>query len=232
MIHLRQRSICVLLAAAMAAGGCQVIPWVTAAMAPPEKIEAKYGLPENTTLLVLVRDTALQDDGETVAIRQQLTAQLSDQLRQHDVVQHIVSYDQLLTLMISDPDFDTYSADEVGRKLGANQVLLVKLTEFGLKDSELDPFWHGRLKTNIQVLDTSGQVLWPDDRPFGYPTEPAEHKTESEISPAYGEKMTEYLAMMMADHIAKLFYDHEIDAALSAQKKREAQLAANGLSME
>ena len=216
----------------MAAGGCQALPWLIMVTAPPEKIEAKYDLPENTTLLVLVRDTALQDDGETVAIRQQLTARLSNQLRQHEVVQHIVSYDELLTLMISDPDFDTYSADEVGRKLGANQVLLVKLTAFGLKDSELDPFWHGRLKTNVQLLDTSGQVLWPDDRLFGYPTEPAEHKTTSEVSPAYCAKVTEYLAVMMADHIAKLFYDHEIDAALSAQKKREAKLAASGLSME
>ena len=232
MIHLRHWPVYVLLAAAMAAGGCQIIPWVTAAIAPPEKIEAEYDLPEDATLLVLVHDPGLQDDGRTVAIRHQLTARLNDQLREHGIVKRVVPYEDLLTLIIAEPAFDTYSAGEVGRKLGANQVLLVKLTEFGLKDSELDPFWHGRLKTNVQVLDTSGQVLWPDDRPFGYPTEPAEHKTISEISPAYGEKVTEYLAVMMADHIAKLFYDHEIDAALSARKKREAKLAASGLSME
>ena len=217
------------------AGGCQVIPWALDAFAPPEKIDAKHHLPDEKKLLVLVVDSPQQRQSRehTGPVRQHLTQHLNNQLIANEVVDEVVAYDDVLDLMIADPQgFEELSDNEIGEKLGAGRVLRVEVTTFSLKDSEINPLWHGQLHTLVRVLDDDGRTIWPDDRPKGFPVQPVELKSTNEATPAYSEKLTQLLAVAMADHVAKLFYDHEIDPHVMARREREEYQRVRGMNID
>ncbi len=224
-----------LAALVLAAGGCQVIPWALDAFAPPEEIDAKHHLPEEKKLLVLVVDSPQQRQSHvhTGPVRQHLTQQINHQLIAHEVVDEVVAYDDVLDLMIADPQgFEELSDDQIGEKLGANRVLRVEVTRFSLKDSEINPLWHGQLQALVRVLDDDGRTVWPEDRPKGFPVEPVELKSTNEATPAYSEKLTQVLAVAMADHVAKLFYDHEIEPRELARRERKEYQRIRGMNID
>ena len=60
------------------------------------------------------------------------------------------------------------------------------------------------------MVDVDKGRLWPKDRPSGYPVEPVKTPTQDNLSTTYGSELASQLATMMADKIAKLFYEHEV----------------------
>jgi hypothetical protein len=191
---------------------------------PPEKIEAKHYLPPDSKLLVLVHDLPLREDVDTAVVRRNLTNYICAQLDRHDVVANTVPYDDLLDLMIADPQFNEYTPGQVADKLEADTVLYIRITQFALKESKINPLWQGQLETKVKVIDLNDDTLWPDDRPTGYPVKPSQIRTTNEASPAYATKLTNLLCAAMADDVAKLFYDHEVDAGTIQREKRREEL--------
>lgn len=201
--------------------GCQpVIGWVVNTFAPPKKIDAVYKPPAGKTFLVFVDDIVNPVSYEPV--KTELAERLNRILEDHDVAAHTVSYDDVLALMASTPDFNRLAVSEVGRKLGADIVLYVKIDKFSLKDSDVSPLWQGKLATTIRLVDVEMGRLWPDDRPEGYPVRPVELPPQTHPSPNYGQVLAKALAARMADRIGKLFYDHKIPAA-EARDQQQAR---------
>ena len=226
------RSIAWLLVPAMLClQGCAAIGWMVNAFAPPKKVDAIFKLPEGKKVLVFVDDLLRPVDYEPV--KAELTEGINRQLEAHDLAKETIAYEDLLTLMAATPEFNELAVSEIGERLGADIVLYVEIDEFALKDDEVSPLWHGRLAAGVRVVDAKdatpgsdddamGARLWPDDRAGGYPVRPVEIPAHAASSDGHGAQLSQTLAAVMADRVAKLFYKHEITAREAAELEKEA----------
>lgn len=205
------RPVCLGLTAAALAGavaGCSAagLAWLTAALAPPKKVPAQYKPPQDKTLLVFVCDKDNPVDYEP--IKGELTDRLNEQLAANRVAARTIPYQRLAELASATPEFNALSVSDVGRKLGADLVLYVRIDGFALKDSAASELWRGQLQVSVRIVEVGKGRLWPLDRPGGHPIPAVETSTATESSPLYASELARTLATRMADRVAKLFYDH------------------------
>jgi hypothetical protein len=214
--------------------GCQGIPYLMAALAPPEEVEAKYDLDPSGRLLLLVVDSPQCDPAETVAVHRHLTRQLTVMLLANEATGSVVSYDELLDLRIANPrKFEEWTPAEIAKELEADQIVQVRITKFGVKDDAIDEImWHGQMEASVEVIDLNGKTVWPDDRLHGFPAEPVEIRRDNEATPAYTAKLTKLLSVAMADNVSKYFYDHEVGAYEHNRDARLEDMRGQGLFIE
>ena len=191
------------------AGGCQgMLAWTVAQFAPPKKVPAEYRWPKHDRVLVLVEDPWGQLEYEP--IKGELTTRLNEQLVDNGVARAVVDYHRLIELKNRTPGFDGLAQSLAGQAAGADLVLYVRIDEFHLHNEPTSPIWQGKFKTSICVTDTTEGLLWPKDRPRGYPVGPIETPITAESDLRYGVKLARRLADEMADRIAKCFYEYEV----------------------
>jgi hypothetical protein len=193
------------------AAGCstQMLAYLMATFAPPEKIKAVYEPPKGKKYLVFVDDRPAPVSWEP--IKQELATRIGQKLQEKKFASSLVAYERIQDLT-SGRDFDKMSIAEAGQKLGADVVLYVQIDYFALREAPESPLWQGRLATSVWMVDArSPQRLWPKDVPIGtgYQVPPVDTKPAEHPSPSYGELVAKDLAEQMADRIVKLFYDHE-----------------------
>jgi hypothetical protein len=200
-----------LLAGCLSLCGClSLFGWTVAAFAPPQTVKAKYKLPKGKKVLVLVDD--IRDLERFQVVRQPLTRSLNRELTKARVAAETVPFDRVLDLACRQPHFHQMEVKEVGRRLGADIVLYVRVDGFSLRDHEVVTLWHGRLGVTVLVIDVAKGLLWPQDRPGGLALPDIELKEVDNPSEQYGQTVTEDLCRAAADRIAKLFYDHRAPA--------------------
>ena len=206
----------------LAVPGCAWIAWTAHLLAPNEKIEPVCTIPPDVKILVLVDDLKLTETVDCAAIKRDLTDSLNEELLAHEVVADVVNYDELLDFIADEPVYRQMPFGEVGRKLGADLVLYVRLDHFSLRDSEASLLWQGNLDVVVSLKDTDDHMLWPMDKPGGHPIDPpVSVSCDREESQSYGVKLTEELAAQMADRIARLFYEHEVPPGTKARRERQ-----------
>ncbi|MFP4106506.1 MAG: hypothetical protein ACLFVU_10505 [Phycisphaerae bacterium] len=187
--------------------GCAtLLGYTVARLAPPPKVPAAYDPPKDKQLLVMVDDPYQRATSEL--LKRQLSEEISRRLVSEDVVASTVPYDRLMDVMLSHPEFQQLSVSEIGRKCGADMVLVVEITDFSVRDRRYTPLWKGTLETEVRLVDVEEGRLWPVDTLRGHRVEPIETPETQEDSPSYGSKLTKELAAQMADRISKLFYEH------------------------
>lgn len=202
-----RRFACVLLLLITAlTGGCHVVNWLIAALAPPEPVPAVYEPPRNKVVLVFVDDLLHNLDYEPV--KSDLTEKLNKLLLKNKIAGEVISYEELQQLIFSTPGFNRLAVSEVGQRLGAEIVLYVQIDGFALKDDEASPLWNGRFKTTVRMVDVKTGRLWPLDRQEGYPVPELELPAKTDSSPNYGATLANQLARKMAERIGQLFYEH------------------------
>jgi hypothetical protein len=186
--------------------GCAGVAWLAAVTTPPNSIPPLYQLPKESTVLVLVDDP--QQLAARTPAKPELIRELNRQLVEHEVAKKTVPLKLIMQTAAVTPDFNHLRAVDVGRKLEADFVIHVDITEFRLKDDPIGSIWEGRLAANVKVYDSEEGRVWPTDRPDGYPVQPAIHPTTEDFSSDYGNRLAVKLAREMAGNIAKLFYEH------------------------
>ncbi|MGB2821364.1 MAG: hypothetical protein WBF17_10310 [Phycisphaerae bacterium] len=186
---------------------CAVFAWLAAKFSPPDKVEAQFELPSGKTVLVFVDDILRPVSHEPVKI--ELTNRLNEYLVANKVAARTVSYDRLADLVAGTPNFNLLAVSEVGQKLAADVVLYVQIDEFALKDEAAEQLWHGRLRATVRMVDVAKGRLWPKNRPAGYSLPAVETPTVAQSSDTGADEIARTLAAMMADQVAKLFYEHE-----------------------
>ena len=209
--HQTKRFVLTILLAAIAISQvrCAVVAWTVAQFKEQEKIRALYHPPRDKRFLVLVESrTPLNYP----VIKTDLTQRINRLLVEHDLAASTVPHEMLANLAAAREDFNERAINQIGEALGADVVLYVEIDEFALKESSVSPLWRGRLSTNVWMVECpSGERLWPDMPPrMGLPVDAVQTETVEESSKYYGRKVSEQLADMMADRIAKLFYDHKV----------------------
>lgn len=210
-------------------GGCArpIIAWIVANFTPPKKVEAKFELPDDKRVLVLVENRTA--DGSFETVMRDLTKALNRELIKHDLADKTIAYEELMALRFSTPDYGRLAVTRIGQKLNAELVLYVHIDQFSLKDNAEDVLWQGRLEASVRVVQvTEGLTaeearLWPKDRRAGYPVEPLKRPPVANSSRNYSARLVQHMAVEMADRIAKLFYDYRLDESQSTEQAWEAE---------
>ena len=202
-------------------GGCAGVAWMATQLAPPPKVQAKYEPPTDKRYLVLV-DDVLNSQANHETVKCSLSQQLSQRLVEHEIASSTIPYRQVVHLSTITPGYDELTIPQIGQKLGADLVLYVHIDQFELRDSPVDTLWHGQFTTSVKVVDVQAGRLWPQDLPEGHRVGPVEVPTHDSTQPAHDLAITQSLIDQMADRVAKLFYEHRVDAdQLQRQQQQE-----------
>lgn len=207
--------------------GCGApIGWLVNAFAPPQKVEPEYVLPQGQCVLVFVDDMINPVNYEP--IKSDLTAVINGNLLQYAGVAETISYEEILTLMSADSNFNQMSISEIGDRLGADLVVYVQIKKFSLKDDDSTLLWKGQLEATVRVVKVGEGRLWPEDRPGGHPIRPVETPSTANSAPLYGEQLTRLLAIKAGKQISQLFYEHEITAKEAADLEKDRKPNSGG----
>jgi hypothetical protein len=186
--------------------GCGAAGWF-ASLLPPDKIEAKFEFPEDKTVAVLVDDP--NHLVKFSPVKYELAKKLNKQLVEHKICDDVIPPSDIMKLSAVTPGFNRLSNAEIGKKLGADIVINIRIKLFRLKDAQYSQIWQGKLQTTVRVVDVEAGRLWPGDSLGGYQTKVVETpRVEGQASPQFEVKLAKTMATEMADVIAKYFYEH------------------------
>jgi hypothetical protein len=107
---------------------------------------------------------------------------------------------------------------DLGRAVGAKQVIYVELLESSVEADSTESAARGRVSADVRVVDVdTGLTLWPLDSAQGYPL-----SADVPYNRADPDRVTAMHAQMLAqlsDALAKLFYDWQPDSDKQASSE-------------
>ncbi len=138
-------------------GGCALFGLIAYTLTPPT-VDARYE-PPKTPMLVLVENR--QNPGMFVAEADELTSYIIDDLAAYKVGP-IVDRQKLEALRDSRNDISKLTISQVGREVGAKQVLYVDLRRINIGRTIEGVPTHGRIDAMVHVVDVdSGRTTFP-----------------------------------------------------------------------
>jgi hypothetical protein len=208
----RLRLIVLLLVVAACAVGCNIVAPATYLIAGPPKIPAEYILEDRPTLVFVDdRGNAMASNAnilraavaETTSQELMERAGLSTTISPRDAIAYAASRDRHQNLI---------AMDELGRAVGADQIIYVQMMTFRDTDDGVSP--RPIAACQVRVLDVVNRVrLFPAEeeqqaaRPVSVklpPVDPSAFRTQSNRL-----KIHRALAEELGEEIAKIFYKHE-----------------------
>jgi hypothetical protein len=100
---------------------------------------------------------------------------------------------------------------EMGRAVGAHQVLYVDLTEFVVQQAIASEMVHGQAKATVRILDAeTGEIRWPMDSTQGYLIQVTTPYSDGSSS-ATEQSMRDQMCHDLAERISHLFYEWDSD---------------------
>ena len=191
--------------AAGAAGGCQAIAWGATTFTPPKRIDAQYRLPPGRNVLIFVDDPSgtIADHG----VQEKLTAYLEKEFVDKKLAKSLVPQSALQAALVSLGDDGNVGVPRIAREVGADLVVYVQIEGFTLTDDDART-WQGKMVAGVRVRDAEGHKLWPDSGQHRVP--PVEYRPKKAIDDetACKDNITDNMAQIAADRVAKLFYTH------------------------
>jgi hypothetical protein len=176
-----------------------------------EKVAAQFTLSKGP-ILVLVDDL-----GERVVwpeAREMLSSRLADELLANKATEKVIAVETLQHARRTEPNFDKRGCREVGRMVGADQVLWVEVVDFFASEALEDIGSATRIAVTVKVIDPKGTVkqqnirLWPvehDGRPVKV------ELSSNDVSRARTRQaIAQELTSRLAGEIARLFYEHRL----------------------
>jgi hypothetical protein len=192
------------------AAGCIQFAALWANVSGGDIIEPEYTLTHGPLLIFI-------DDHDSLVTEPHALRQLHDTISsiflEYNVNRRVVPFENWQTLQRSTKDYSRLSIREIGEKLGADQVLYVRVERFTLHDEPGAPLFRGEFAVRLKVLSTEAKRdvrLWPRDEK-GKRVVATTDPTPSDSGKSAGDVAKE-LATNLADVVAKLFYEHrELD---------------------
>ena len=174
-----------------------------------QRVEARYTLSEGP-ILVLVDDF---NERLTWPETQELLAeQTGDELLARKATKKIISCDALRRFRQARPDFDKLCCNDVGRLIGADQVVWLEVADFFASEAVEDTGSAARMAVTVKVVNPRGTRkdgtvrLWPEERD-GHPVKA--ELSSNDVSRAGSRRaVAEALSTKLAVEVARLFYDH------------------------
>ena len=198
------------LAAACAAGCNYATPALWVLQGPPKK-PAEYTLPKDRKTVVFV------DDRKNVVSRLQLRSQLADDvgtvLRDEGLVTNVVSGRELIAFVRrNETASKLVSIGELGQAAGAEVVVYIEMQAFALSPDGATP--RPTAVARVKVVDVKAKErLFPsmggETDGFEVSVDIETLTTDSYRTSAARRRMEDALEKKLADHVAKVFYEHE-----------------------
>lgn len=191
----------------LGAGGC-IIAGFAASVYGDLPVAAVYS-PANVPMLVLVKDTpdptGMKIEADTVA------REIEKQIDRHRIAPLVPEQkvDQFRRTNLS--GFSTLPPAEIGRAVGAEQVLYVRIVDSSIDSGTAQDMLKGQMVTVISIIDPkTGKTLWPTDGSDGSTVRTATPmvRVAGQNSPA---TVSRALYTGVADQIVKLFRKHKPD---------------------
>jgi hypothetical protein len=194
------------LAAMVLAGvlcGCGGLSALTYKVAGDPKNPAEYK-PGSKPILVLVENFQNPDQYRQVSTL--LERDIAGQLRENKAAQ-VVATEKLEDLRSGDAaGYRKMKIDDVGRAVGARQVIYVNLVKFSTDAPIGSTEMAGKAEALVRVIDVgTGRALWPPDSAAGREVK-YETKHEEAVDFSNRGAVQEQMSQSLADRIARLFY--------------------------
>ena len=178
-----------------------------------QMVEAEYTLSEGP-VLVLVDD--LDERLTWAPARDRLAADLTRELLDHQVTQKVISPEAVKRHRRTHSNFDELKCTQVGRLVGADQVLWIEVTSFLAEEEIHDIARAAYLAVTVRVINPNerkdrGKVrLWPTGREGKLV---AVQLNSNEVSPLRTrDRIATELTRKLAADIARLFYEHPLQS--------------------
>jgi hypothetical protein len=191
----------------LGAGGCLIAGYAASVYGDPV-VPAVY-VPGKTPMLVMVVDepdpTGMKVESDTVA------REIEQQIQRHQIAPLVpaTKVDQFKRTNLA--GFSTLPPAEVGRAVGADQVLFVQIQSSRLSAGATGDMLKGEISTTVSIIDApSGRTLWPNDGSDGAAVSfstPTLRETERNTPLAVSRLMYAGLA----DRTVKLFRRYKPD---------------------
>lgn len=144
---------------------------------------------------VLVFPEAPVEDEDVEFLITSLTGQVASKLRQRIDTMKSVEYSALRDAKAKE-GFNQLAISEVGKQLGADVVLYLRIERFTLGISEDSKPWEGLLVARLRAVDVRKGRIWPKDKPAG-----RQIRIEDTI-PNIGEDPARRLSLQMIDALS------------------------------
>jgi hypothetical protein len=190
------------LAACLMAGGCSAAGAVAYKFMGPPAVEPQY-TPKNEPLLVFVENYRVP--AESFVTADQLGREIADDLRAHQVAP-IVEFSALERLKQQQPDgFGTMHIRQIGKAVGAAQVLYVELVHVQVAPEAMSDYYRGTIAVRVKLVSVqTGRTLWPDTaESFPLSARTPSVRDEDGATP---ESARQCAVHSIAIQVARLFY--------------------------
>jgi len=188
---------------------------------PKVKVEAQCKLTTGPLLILVDDDQDLLDSPRT---RDYLVAALTQEFQIHGINSNVVDNRKVDALRQRDPKFDERGCREVGRELGAEQVLWLQVDSFRasteLEDFQQRPEFAATVKVVNALADKREEVrIWPSSTD-GHRVTVIEsaHAAHNAQSP---DDLARILATNLSHEVAKLFRNYEVDQDEAERESRQ-----------
>jgi hypothetical protein len=199
--------------------GCNVIGAVAGKVAPEPTIPAQF-VPAKEPTPVLVENyhnpASLRLESDAVA------RHLAEELAMHEVAPIVEPERAEAFRSTKGQAYRKMPLDEIGKSLGATQIIYVDLERFDIQRAIASELLGGQAEARVRVVDDAGELLWPIDSAGGYPI--AVKVEPQRVAPGGGDHaVRQELHAALADKVAKLFYNWQGDGSDSGQEKFSQQ---------
>jgi hypothetical protein len=216
---LRKLTLIVLFGLTAAACGCRGLGYLGYLFSPPERkqtVPADYDkLPGHSVAVVVFADDAVQFDYP--ALRLEMTSVVAEELR--DKVEDLTVVDPLRVVKYQEQNiyWDAMDKTTLGRKLGAEYVLLVSVIDFRGREPAGTNAFRGRAVAEAALYKTSLSERqarlrhYPDLRVV-YPPEGMPEATSGQTGDVRYRTQ-----QLLAEIVVRKFYEHKVPAGEGAQ---------------
>lgn len=172
---------------------------------PKPTIKAEHDMSGRRVLIWLESVTT---DPHVALLRRETTERLIEELSSHKAAGELVSYESVMSFRNAHPDINAIEPFEIGRRLGADEVIYIAIEKFDLHHDLLEGFYSAEVSGHCRVIDSqAGRRLWPATKvhePFA-----ASDQLPRQCRQKPALVLTQNLSDKIVDYLAVRFYDHK-----------------------
>lgn len=146
--------------------GCNILAPIAYYLRPPQIQKPQYEFPAGTrvALVIEARDSRHEDPVFSEALHERVVSML----REGKSAATILPRREVVELRQSNDDFAQWSLQKIGRALGANQVLYVKIDRLVIRPSPEHPILTPEVDLRMKLIDVQASAadarIWPEAR--------------------------------------------------------------------
>jgi hypothetical protein len=178
---------------------------------PKQKSTAEYKLPAGPVLILVDDD---QDLVQPPTTRQMLVDSLAKQLKEHKIADRVTTNEELARVRQGNAKFDQRGAREAGQLVGADTVIWLAVRQFSMENDIEYAVSPAQFAATLKVVNAKAEKkddvrLWPLDREGRLVEVSVSAQDLHKL--AIKTEICQKIADEMADKVAKLFYDYQIE---------------------